>query len=57
MTRPWQRPPEDQIVAVVHALQELLVGVTELSMPRAVLDDAGQRWVHLHGSGSSHDAA
>jgi hypothetical protein len=46
MTRPWQRSPEDQIVAVVHALQELLVGVTELSMPRAVLDGAGQRWVH-----------
>src|SRR5215216_1663289 len=43
MTRPWQRPPEDQIVAVVHALQELLVGVTELSMPRAVLGGAQGR--------------
>jgi hypothetical protein len=38
MTRPWQHPPEDQIVAVVHALQELLVCVTDPSELRAVLD-------------------
>src|SRR5215211_7129877 len=31
MTRPWQHSPEDQIVAVVHALQELLVCVTDPS--------------------------
>jgi hypothetical protein len=46
MTRPWQHPPEAQIVAVVHALQELLVGATEPSELRAVLNGAGQRWVH-----------
>jgi hypothetical protein len=40
MTRPWRHPPEDQIVAVVHALQELLVCVTEPSELRAVLGGA-----------------
>ena len=43
MTRPWQRPPEDQIVAVVHALQELLVCVTDPSELRAVLDGTRDR--------------
>jgi hypothetical protein len=48
MTPPWHHPPEDQIVAVVHAVQELLVGVTDSSELRAVLDgtqgQAGRRW-------------
>jgi len=36
--RPSQHPPEDRIVAVVHAVQELLVCVTDPSELRAVLD-------------------
>ena len=40
MTRPWQHPPEAQTVAVVHALQDLLVSATEPSELRAVLGDA-----------------
>jgi hypothetical protein len=40
MTQPWQHPPEAQTVAVVHALQELLVGVTDPSELRAVLAGA-----------------
>jgi len=43
VTRPWQRRPEGQIVAVVRALQELLVGVTEFSVLRAVLGGAQGR--------------
>ena len=57
MTRPWQRPPEDQIVAVVHALQELLVGVTERSVRQWSWTVPGSGGSTLHGSGSSHDAA
>jgi len=40
MTRPWQHPPEAQTVAVVHALQDLLVCATEPSELRAVLGGA-----------------
>jgi hypothetical protein len=43
MTRPWQHPPEAQTVAVVHALQDLLVCATEPSELRAVLGGAQGR--------------
>ena len=43
MTRPWQHPPEAQTVAVVHALQDLLVCATEPSALRAVLGGAPGR--------------
>jgi len=52
MTRPWQHPPKAQTVAVVHALQELLVGVTDPSKLRAVLDGAqGQARARLEPDG------
>jgi hypothetical protein len=52
MTRPWQHPPEDQTVAVVHALQELLGCVTDPSELRAVLDGAqGQARARLEPDG------
>jgi hypothetical protein len=40
MTRPWQHPPEAQTVAVVHALQDLLVCATE---PSELPGGAGRR--------------
>jgi hypothetical protein len=43
MTPPWQRRPEAQTVAVVQALQDLLVCATEPSELRAVLSGAQGR--------------
>ena len=58
MTRPWQHPPEAQTVAVVHALQDLLVCATEPSELRAVLGGAqgrrGRCWSPT-GPGVSRD--